>query len=633
VKKTLKVIHLPEGMTEIPVKLFSQCEALEKVYMPSTLTKIGESAFSGCISLNKLEIPDSVTEIGDNLFGSTWQAEAHIPKVIVCGRVGSAAQELAARLKCRFVDVTLDEETRRLQEKFIFIQEADGLIITDICIKDREDVEIPEKIGGVPVRGIKCEEWINAARFKVPASVRRMEANLTQIDALEIHPDNSSILQDGLLWYSEGGRVLGGLLKGAKQLDEIVVREGTEEMYSESFGFGTKMKRLVLPASLQKAGWLSSWQHVVGDCCTVIGQRGSLAEALARACECPFAPADDSEEVRALREIFPSFAEEDGRLCLIDYRGTERDVIVPEEIGGQKIGRILGWRRSDDPDFPRSVRLGASVTKLENVCLAEECIEVDKANPVFFSDDGKLYARNPIRLVFCPPLADMAHFHPDMEVIGGQALPRLHAEVFTVPEGVKGIEFASVKYSRDVKIGRLVLSQTVKSMEYCMFAHGVSIKEIVLGMYQAELIPNCRCASRIIVLDEAKNELCTLMTSALSGVYVKSGFSLLSVLEQHDAAFEAQKDAETKIYMALHRINQPFNLTDENKEKMSAYLRRQVKKAAGLLIEEGNERLLRVLLAQGLITKKNVQPLLDLCGEKGRLQMSALLLEYTQGGR
>ena len=49
------------------------------------------------------------------------------------------------------------------------------------------------------------------------------------------------------------------------------------------------------------------------------------------------------------------------------------------------------------------------------------------------------------------------------------------------------------------------------------------------------------------------------------------------------------------------------------------------------MIEENDIGLLRVLTELELITKKNVAPLFDACGEHGRVEMSAMLLEYTQG--
>ena len=106
-----------------------------------------------------------------------------------------------------------------------------------------------------------------------------------------------------------------------------------------------------------------------------------------------------------------------------------------------------------------------------------------------------------------------------------------------------------------------------------------------------------------------------------------------NIIVNCDQAFEQIKDTDVKIRTALYRLEKPYALTDEACEKMKAYLRRQVKRAAVSMIEQNEIGLLRVLAEQGMITKKNVAPLLEACGEHGRIEMSAMLLEYTQGER
>ena len=64
----LRVIVIPEGVTEIGAEAFYGCEKLEKIVLPSTLTKIGDGAFDGCSALTELVIPPSVTSIGDRAF-------------------------------------------------------------------------------------------------------------------------------------------------------------------------------------------------------------------------------------------------------------------------------------------------------------------------------------------------------------------------------------------------------------------------------------------------------------------------------------------------------------------------------------------------------------------------------------
>ena len=65
--KSIEYIEIPEGITEIGVRAFQNCE-LENVVMPSTLTKIGESAFEGCKCLTFVDFPVGLKEIGARAF-------------------------------------------------------------------------------------------------------------------------------------------------------------------------------------------------------------------------------------------------------------------------------------------------------------------------------------------------------------------------------------------------------------------------------------------------------------------------------------------------------------------------------------------------------------------------------------
>ena len=59
---------IPEGVTEIGARAFSDCEGLEEIVLPKSLKKIGEGCFAGCISLKKVTVKslDAVFEKGRN---------------------------------------------------------------------------------------------------------------------------------------------------------------------------------------------------------------------------------------------------------------------------------------------------------------------------------------------------------------------------------------------------------------------------------------------------------------------------------------------------------------------------------------------------------------------------------------
>ena len=66
--KSLTSVTIPDSVTEIGNYTFSHCSSLTSMTIPDSVTTIRERAFSDCKSLTSVTIPDSVTEIGNYTF-------------------------------------------------------------------------------------------------------------------------------------------------------------------------------------------------------------------------------------------------------------------------------------------------------------------------------------------------------------------------------------------------------------------------------------------------------------------------------------------------------------------------------------------------------------------------------------
>ncbi len=66
---SLKLVNIPDTVTEIGDSAFENCRVLEKINIPDSVSKIGIRAFANCKSLVDVNISRSVTEIGKSAFG------------------------------------------------------------------------------------------------------------------------------------------------------------------------------------------------------------------------------------------------------------------------------------------------------------------------------------------------------------------------------------------------------------------------------------------------------------------------------------------------------------------------------------------------------------------------------------
>ena len=81
---------IPNGVTNIGNRAFSECKSLTSIKIPNSVKNIGDSAFYGCRSLTSINIPDSVTNIGDKAFwGCSSLTSINIPNSVT--NIGDSA--------------------------------------------------------------------------------------------------------------------------------------------------------------------------------------------------------------------------------------------------------------------------------------------------------------------------------------------------------------------------------------------------------------------------------------------------------------------------------------------------------------------------------------------------------------
>lgn len=87
---SLKEIVIPNSVTTIGSAAFQNCSSLKEITIPKSVTHIGPSAFNSCSSLEKITIPDGVTRIYSKTFADCSSLkEITIPHTVTC--INSAA--------------------------------------------------------------------------------------------------------------------------------------------------------------------------------------------------------------------------------------------------------------------------------------------------------------------------------------------------------------------------------------------------------------------------------------------------------------------------------------------------------------------------------------------------------------
>ena len=67
-KTEITKLTVPDSVTKIGSRVFSNCSSLTSITIPDSVTEIGYAAFYNCSSLTSITIPDGVTYIGSDAF-------------------------------------------------------------------------------------------------------------------------------------------------------------------------------------------------------------------------------------------------------------------------------------------------------------------------------------------------------------------------------------------------------------------------------------------------------------------------------------------------------------------------------------------------------------------------------------
>ncbi|MCD8069279.1 MAG: leucine-rich repeat domain-containing protein [Lachnospiraceae bacterium] len=191
----VKGIFLPEGLVEIGMDAFADCDSLVNIIFPETLTTIARGAFVFCASLKSVVLPDSLETLGVHAFAFDTALEVvYIPANL------SSVSGMNPFYGCPLLSISISDENTSFQV-------IDGVLFT---ADGRELVSYPA--------------GSTATSYTVP----------------------------------EGAKVIGNAaFHGAQNLETVILPEGLQTVTANAFMNCSALESINIPDSVTTVGALS----------------------------------------------------------------------------------------------------------------------------------------------------------------------------------------------------------------------------------------------------------------------------------------------------------------------------------------------------------------------------------------
>ena len=347
----LTIVRLPGSLQRIPNRAFYGCAKLQSIQLPSGLKTIGASSFAGCTTLTYVSIPDTVTSIGTDAFlNCSGITDFSISKNL--NSLGYHAFKGTPWLSNQTdVFVTIGN---KILIKYNGIEEYVQVPLGVTQITDAfEDnifpleIELPSSLSSIgphAFSGCRSLEIVN-----LPETVRSIgEAAFRGCTHLSVITLPSRLNSIGPSAF-----------QSCSALDRIVVPEGVKTLPKLAFANCENLRMLQIPESVTS---IASDIIAYSGISQLRVIKGSAGETFAIDNNIPY-----QYEQRA-NDDFIYQQTEDG-IQIILYTGNVYDVVIPEELSGEKVVRISDILFQHN-DFVRSVSLPDTITRIADYSFA-----------------------------------------------------------------------------------------------------------------------------------------------------------------------------------------------------------------------------------------------------------------------
>lgn len=248
-------IHIAEGVTEIPARLFQSNPLITGVVFPKGITKIGESAFNNCTGLQRVQLPEGLTEIGQSAFSSCNRlSQITFPESLT--KIGGYAFNGCRRL----LQITLPEGLQTVEYNAF-----SGTGLTSLTI--------PEGLTSVGRGAFSSNRQLISVTLKGRSAILQGGAfggcpNLREVNGSDVKT------VDGIVYSADGTQLVAllstvsgsirleqgitsipfGFFQGNERITEVVIPTGISTIEGSSFAYCKNLKSVTLSKGVTQIG-------------------------------------------------------------------------------------------------------------------------------------------------------------------------------------------------------------------------------------------------------------------------------------------------------------------------------------------------------------------------------------------
>ncbi len=410
-RESVKSVVLPASVTSIEKWAFFRCKGLKSIEMSDSITSIGEKAFLQCTSLASVTIPAGVISIEANTFEGCKSIETLvIPKNVA--RIGSYAFSDCVKLRSVQFSTGITSIGESAFVGCKALADENGFVIVNGVLYDCDatggDIIIPDSVTGI-------DKWVLAYHSKIselvlPGTIKYIRQTAFKDTTIEhfVLPKNITVFDDSALelilnhFFAtdnkmavisafldqlspeilRSNKVKRKIIANKNRIIEKAIKADDSEQVSKLFALFDSVELEALNeyidlsenATAVKAFLLNYKNENYTEAEQEAHENNKLEKELGL----------KERSVEEWRKIY-KFDVENNEATIVGYKGTETNVIIPENFGSYKVAAI--GKLAFSPEVPRLKKVVKETRKnIKSIHIPCSVKKVDKG--AFYRCEG-----------------------------------------------------------------------------------------------------------------------------------------------------------------------------------------------------------------------------------------------------